>query len=89
VFYTVIQLEGKLFRCASLNLIRIIPVPIAQQPIAVLDSVDQFAITLHLLQVLALVPNQALVRLVAGSHVNHIPKASPAVEAAAVHVHED
>ena len=35
------------------------------------------------------VPNQRIVLLKAGGHVNHIPKASPALEPAKVHVEQD
>jgi len=35
------------------------------------------------------VPNQRIVLLKAGGHVNHIPKASPTLEPAKVHVEQD
>jgi len=35
------------------------------------------------------VPDKRIVLLVAGGHVNHIPKASPTLESAKVHVQQD
>jgi len=34
-------------------------------------------------------PDQSVVQLIAGGHVNHAPKASPALEATGFHVQQD
>jgi len=44
---------------------------------------------LHLLQVLALMPDQGLAQFIAWSHVNYTPKASPTLKATNFHVKQD
>ena len=74
---------------SGLDLIGVVAVAVAQQPVAVLEQVKQLAVALHLRQVLALVAQQALILLVAGGKVDAAPERCPALEVAEAHVRED
>lgn len=71
---------------SRLDLVRVVPVPVAGQPPQVLDGKRQPAVALDLFQVLGLVAQQAVVVLVAGQHVDRAPEAGPACEPAGSHV---
>ena len=80
---------SRLFSGSCLDFVRIHFIAIAQKPIAVLDQVDQLAISPHLLQVRHFMPYQGVVQFIAWSHVNDVPKASPPMEATGFHVEQD
>lgn len=64
-------------------------VPVAAKPVQVLEGEQQPPVALDLLQMLALVAQQALVVLVAGQDVDGAPEAGPACKSAAFHVPGD
>ena len=61
-------------------------VPVAERPPRVFDGEQQEAVAVDLLQVLALVTQQALVVLGTWKNVDDVPEAGPATEAAHAHV---
>lgn len=66
--------------------IGVVPIPVAAEPIQVLDRKQQPPVALDLLKMLALVTQQALVVLMAGQHVDGAPERRPAFEAAQAHI---
>lgn len=69
-----------------LDLVGVVPVPVAAQAPQVPDRKEHTPVALDLLQMLAFVAQQALVVLVSWQHVDGVPEAGPASEPAGSHV---
>lgn len=69
-----------MFGCPRLDFVRVVSIPVAQQPPQISDGEHHPPVPLDLLQVFEFVADQALVVLVAGHDVSDAPETGPAVE---------